>query len=1459
MATLHLHATADAVEHEWRQALASGGIVELGLGRATPRELVEAAAGLVAGDKLRLGPIGERLVVDAVAEAAGGALGPIAQSRGLRRSLGRIFGALGRVGVGPGELARAALDAGGMAGAHAREIAARLAAYQKHLTSGGVTDEAALWRAGCRAIADGAALPMLADVEVVETHGIVEWDGAMLQLLDALLARGLAVRVIVPAAATGDRALPPSAARALEPLHAALEARHGADRLERVETPLGRARAIDYTRAPTPSAEARHVAERVRDLVDAGVAPETIAVAAATPERRARLEAALARYGVPVAPRRPPSAADAPPVRIALELLALADDDIPRERFIQLITSRYVAGEARGANGVVLPHEIAAALRAAYVTDASGRGYADGLATWARGQFRNVLVGGKAQTICRHVDALVELHPLAAGGGDGRAALRAAARGRRQARAVPARARLSQGRSTAPSDTSLVETRAVARDQAAMRELEVALADLPRAAARAGLRSMKLSRGRFARLLGELLASSRARARRRARRCRRAQRRRRAGRPALCAPVRLRARRRRAAGTAARGSAARRRRSRRRSIARSAPAVLPLAARAVDQAALAFYVALGAADAAHLSWTRGDEDGAPGLRSPLVDELGPADAEMRQLPRDPIPRVAHARTVDELTARVVLEVRGDRASRLSAHDAEAAVLLPAVARHDPPRLGRLEHLIAVERQRHRFFVGDVGAHAYVGALRDPALLAALVAQKLPGRREEPLSATSVEQYAACPFKFFLRAVLRVGELEEVDDEIDHRTLGRLYHDVLEQLFSRLGIEQRFPLVVDEALRRARRRGVRRRHRRVAAHRAARPSGAVRRRGAALARARGGAATRRGGARAGRGLHADALRARVRAAVVRRGVAARQDRSHRRRARARRRARLQDGIEEAAGRAGQGRRAVRHQLAAADLRRGGARGAGADDGGRDVLLAQGRGADQGGAGAARFRGRARRAARADARRRLRRPTRRGGVRALRDGGGVPRAPAQARGGRAVSVERTPSSSPTLAPMSPLERIARFPRDLVVRAGAGTGKTHALVTLYLHLVGGVTASRRRVPPPRIAVVTFTEKAAGELKQRIRERLGAVVAAETTIERVEPTLTAAAKELGVALPDASVWAEALASLGAAPIGTFHSFAGNLLRRHAARAGLDPEYTLLDEAEVIARATQAAERAILDALGAGDGDVEELVAQYNFRAVGRARGLVELLVELRARRAEEGRGAEELDGNYEPAAVARDLDVAVARFGELARRLSGIVPELSAKSTSAALARELCGKLPSLDFRRGDDVAAVMRVVRKLRGAALTTWKEAIDEAHQPLLDAQTSLRAAPLAAALARLCGAVEASYRAHKRRAGVARLHGPLDDGARSVARRRGGTRFGARALRRRAGRRVSGHQPGAGRDGAARRRPPARRRRGAPVRRRRSQAVDLRVPRRRRRACSRAPPASWSSAAAPRSC
>jgi ATP-dependent helicase/nuclease subunit B len=799
VATLHLHATADAVEYEWRRALADGGVVELGLGRATPRELVEAAhsCGEPAG-ATRLQPLGERLVVDAVAEGAGGPFAAIAQSRGLRRSLARAFAAFGRAGIGARELDEAARTVGGTAGTHAAELARRLGVYHKQLRGGALYDEAAAWRAGCQAIGSGAAVAMLAEVDVVETHDLVDWDAALLQLLDALLARGLAVRVVVPATTE----LSPSAARALEPILGALEARHGAHRLERVEAPLARARAIDFTQAPTPTAEARHLAQRVRDLVDAGVAPESIVVCAATPERRARLEAALLRYDVPVAPRRPPSAIDAPPVRIALELLALVDDDVPRERFIELITSRYVAGEADGPNGRVLPHEIARALREAGCTDASGDGYADRLATWARGQGKNLLRVGKAETICRHVDKLLEL--LRSLPGEATVERHAT-----RLRVVLERLQLFQRargfRRDRPADapSNSDETRAIARDQAAMRELEVALADLPRAAARAGLRAAKFSRARFARLLGELMAASRARA---------------GG--VRGAAVELSD----LAGVAGRRFAhlfacglvdgevpARPAEDplladdERVALNRALGApVLPLASRAGDLSAFAFFIALGAADAAHLSWPSGDEDGAPTLRSPLVEELGPRPADVTLLARDPIPRAHDARTVDELVARVVLESRGDRASRMSAVDRQAAALLPLVAAHDPPRLSRLEHLVAVERQRHRFFLGQIDAHAYVGALREPALLAELVAQKLPGRRDEPLSATSIEAYASCPFKFFLRSVLRVRELEEVDDEIDQRALGRLTHQVLERLFRRFLDEERLPLVGDEA-------------------------------------------------------------------------------------------------------------------------------------------------------------------------------------------------------------------------------------------------------------------------------------------------------------------------------------------------------------------------------------------------------------------------------------------------------------------------------------------------------------------------------------------------------------------------------------------------------------------------------------------------------------------------------
>src|SRR5213594_1848227 len=101
-----------------------------------------------------------------------------------------------------------------------------------------------------------------------------------------------------------------------------------------------------------------------------------------------------------------------------------------------------------------------------------------------------------------------------------------------------------------------------------------------------------------------------------------------------------------------------------------------------------------------------------------------------------------------------------------------------------------------------------------------------------------------------------------------------------------------------------------------------------------------------------------------------------------------------------------------------------------------------------------------------------------------------------------------------------------------RNIVVTAGAGTGKTTLLVKRLLYLL-----LRRSVPLTidRIVALTFTNKAANEMKLRLRTELG----------------KEAANELA---------AKALAGLEKSQIGTIHSFAAHLLRLYPVESGVDP-----------------------------------------------------------------------------------------------------------------------------------------------------------------------------------------------------------------------------------------------------------------------------------------------------------
>jgi ATP-dependent helicase/nuclease subunit A len=274
----------------------------------------------------------------------------------------------------------------------------------------------------------------------------------------------------------------------------------------------------------------------------------------------------------------------------------------------------------------------------------------------------------------------------------------------------------------------------------------------------------------------------------------------------------------------------------------------------------------------------------------------------------------------------------------------------------------------------------------------------------------------------------------------------------------------------------------------------------------------------------------------------------------------------------------------------------------------------------------------------------------------------------------------------------------EAIARREGPLLLSANAGSGKTSVLSERFVRLV-----LEDDIEPGRILAITFTDKAAGELRTRVRGRF---------------------VELGRR--------DRARDLDAAWISTFHGLCARILRAHAVRAGLDPAFTVLEEAEARDIRGTAFERALADFLTDDRAETLDLVAAYGvdalqlrittahdqLRSAGQTRPRLPAVTVAEPDAAALAAALELADAELAPDDERRSVvgaRTALSHCRELVSRLEdGSQPALSALDGAAF-------KPGNTKALQGDGCAAYLEALDAFAGA----WRDALAAAAIVLLD--------------------------------------------------------------------------------------------------------------------------------------
>src|SRR6056297_1499783 len=122
----------------------------------------------------------------------------------------------------------------------------------------------------------------------------------------------------------------------------------------------------------------------------------------------------------------------------------------------------------------------------------------------------------------------------------------------------------------------------------------------------------------------------------------------------------------------------------------------------------------------------------------------------------------------------------------------------------------------------------------------------------------------------------------------------------------------------------------------------------------------------------------------------------------------------------------------------------------------------------------------------------------------------------------------------------------QAIMDLENDIILGAGAGSGKTRVLVSRFINLL-----KQKKAQVDQIMALTFTKKAAAEMQERIRKEIIKEEESSTDFD------------------EKNYWHEQKNNLNKSMISTFHSFAANVLRQYPVISNLDPEFQVLEENE--------------------------------------------------------------------------------------------------------------------------------------------------------------------------------------------------------------------------------------------------------------------------------------------------